>query len=53
LYFKRLEHGKFHWSGAEADGTIALSREELSCLIGSAKLTKKLARNEVSGRLIA
>lgn len=50
LYFKRLERGRFRWPGEGADKTMALTSEELACLIGSAKLEKKLQRNEVLGR---
>lgn len=47
LYFKRLERGHFRWPGVGGDKTMTLTSEELNCLIGSAKLEKKLARNEV------
>jgi len=53
LYFKRLERGKFRWPDEGADNKMILTNEELMCLIGSAKLEKKLKRNEVSERLIA
>ena len=53
LYFKRLERGHFRWPGEGADKTMVLTNEELACLIGSAKLEKKLSRREVSERLIA
>jgi transposase len=50
LYFKRLERGRFRWPNEDSDRTMVLSGEELACLIGSAKLEKKLKRNEVFGR---
>jgi len=53
LYFKRLERGHFRWPGVGEENTITLSSEELACLIGSAKLEKKLKRNEVSERLVS
>ena len=52
LYFKRLERGRFRWPGIGESRTMPLTSEELLCLIGSAKLEKKLNRNEVSERLI-
>ena len=53
LYFKRLERGRFRWPGAGEDNKMVLTNEELMCLIGSAKLEKKLNRREVLERLIA
>ena len=53
LYFKRLERGRFRWPEEGGDNKMLLTNEELKCLIGSAKLEKKLKRNEVSERLIA
>ena len=53
LYFKRLERGRFLWPAAGDDNKMVLSSEELMCLIGSAKLEKKLSRKEVSERFIA
>lgn len=52
LYFKRLERGRFRWPDADKENTMLLTSEEMSCLIGSAKLEKKLKRNEVSGQKI-
>ncbi len=49
LYFKRLERGHFRWPSAE-EKTMQLSSEELSLLIGGAKLEKKLKRQEVFER---
>jgi len=54
LYFKRLERGHFRaWPDVNGENTMTLSGEELACLIGSAKLEKKLKRNEVSERVFA
>jgi len=53
LYFKRLERGRFRWPSVGEENTMTLSNEELACLIGSAKLEKKLSRNEVFERSIA
>jgi len=53
IYFKRLERGRFRWPSEEEEQTMILTNEELSCLIGSAKLEKKLKRNEVTERLIS
>ena len=54
LYFKRLERGHFRWPGLEdGEKTMALSSEELSCLISSAKLEKKLKRSEVFERKVS
>jgi len=53
LYFKRLERGHFRWPAAGGDNKMILSSEELLCLIGSAKLEKKLSRKEVAERSIA
>ena len=53
LYFKRLERGRFRWPEIGDSNTMALTSEEFSCLIGSAKLEKKLRRNEVRERSIA
>lgn len=53
LYFKRLERGHFRWPNAGDDKTMTLTNEEMACLIGSAKLEKKLARNELSQRCVS
>ena len=53
LYFKRLERGHFRWPDAGAESTMSLSTDELTCLIGSAKLEKKLRRKEIFERSIA
>lgn len=52
LYFKRLERGRFHWPVESDERVMTFSNEELSCLIDSAKLEKKLLRNEVLERKI-
>lgn len=53
LYFKRLERGHFRWPRTGGENKMLLTNEELSCLIGSAKLEKKLKRNEVLERNIS
>jgi len=53
LYFKRLERGHFRWPSEGESNTMTLTGEELTCLIGSAKLEKKLSRKEVNERSIA
>jgi transposase len=52
LYFKRLERGHFRWPGAGSDSTMTLTSEEMTCLIGSAKLEKKLTRKELPQRCV-
>jgi len=53
LHFKRLERGRFRWPAEGEEKTMILTNEELSWLIGSAKLEKKLNRDEVLGRRIS
>jgi len=53
MYLKRLERGRFRWPDVGDDNKMVLTSEELTCLIGSAKLEKKLKRKEVSERLIS
>ena len=53
LYFKRLERGRFRWPDVGEDNKMQLTAEELNCLIGSAKLEKKLKRKEVFERSVA
>lgn len=53
LYFKRLERGHFRWPSSDGDTTMKLDSAELSCLIDSARLEKKLRRNEVFERKIS
>ena len=52
LYFKRQERGHFRWPSDGESNTMILSSEELMCLIGSARLEKKLSRKEVLERSI-
>jgi len=53
LYFKRLERGRFRWPSEGGNTTMRLTNEELACLIGSARLEKKLLRKEVIERTVA
>lgn len=50
LYFKRLEKGHFRWPGDGKTATMDLSGEELSILLGGAKVELKFRRNEVIER---
>ncbi len=50
LYFKRLEKGHFRWPNPGEDATMTLSGEELSILLGGAKVELKIRRNEVVER---
>ena len=52
IYFKRLERGRFRWPTEGEEKEMILTSEELSCLISSAKLEKKLKRNEIIERSI-
>jgi transposase len=52
LYFKRLERGRFRWLSGEESTTMLLDVDELSCLIDSARLEKKLRRKEIIERQI-
>lgn len=51
LYFKRLEKGHFRWPSEGDTATMTLSCEELSILLGGAKVELKLRRNEVTERM--
>lgn len=53
LYFKRLERGRFRWPTEGDAGTMVLDAKELTCLIDSARLEKKLRRKEVFERQIS
>jgi len=53
LYFKRLERGKFRWPMVGGEKTMVLTNEELACLIGSAKLEKKLSRNDLPQKCVS
>ena len=51
LLFKRLEKGHFRWPTEGSEATMTLSAEELSILLGGARVELKLRRNEVTERL--
>jgi transposase len=53
LHFKRLERGRFRWPSEGNASTMILDADELSCLIDSARLEKKLGRKEVFERKIS
>jgi len=53
LYFKRLERGHFRWPPEGGDKGMVLDVMELSCIIDSARLEKKLSRKEVFERQIS
>ena len=53
LYFKRLERGRLRWPDVGDENKMILTGEELMCLIGSAKLEKKLKRCVVLERTVA
>ena len=50
LYFKRLEKGHFRWPTVGDTETMTLTGEELSILLGGARVELKLKRNEVFER---
>ena len=50
LYFKRLEKGHFRWPAVGDSATMTLTGEELSILLGGARVELKLKRNEVIER---
>jgi len=52
LYFKRLEKGHFRWPAPGDEATMALTGEELSILLGGARVELKLRRNEVHERRV-
>ena len=52
LYFKRLEKGHFRWPEVGEEQTMALTGQELSILLGGAKVELKLKRNEVTERRV-
>ena len=52
LLFKRLEKGRFRWPAAGSEATMALSGEELSFLLGGARLELKLRRKDLIGKQI-
>jgi transposase len=50
LYFKRLEKGHFKWPSAGESAVMRMTSDELSILLGGAKIELKLKRNEVTER---
>lgn len=50
LHFKRLEKGRFKWPAAGEGATMMLTAEELTFLLGGAKIEVKLSRREVVER---
>jgi len=52
LYFKRLEKGHFRWPAVGNEATMTLTGEELSILLGGARVELKLKRNEVFERQV-
>lgn len=52
LYFKRLEKGHIKWPNDNSSATMTLTAEELSILLGGAKVELKLRRNEVTERRV-
>ena len=50
LYFKRLEKGHFRWPAVGDSATMTLTGEELSILLGGARVELKLKRDEVFER---
>jgi len=53
LLFKRLEKGRFRWPATAEEATMTLTAEELSILLGGARVELKLRRNEVFERRIS
>ena len=49
LYFKRLERGRFAWPAKSGTATMPLSEEEIGCLLGGTKLTRRILGQEVTG----
>ena len=52
LYFKRLEKGHFRWPGAGESAVMTMTSEELSILLGGAKIELKRKRNVVTERRV-
>ena len=52
LYFKRLEKGHFRWPAVGDSATMTLTGEELTILLGGARVELKLKRNEVFERQV-
>jgi transposase len=53
LLFKRFEKGRLRWPATGSDSTMELTSEELSILLGGAKVERKLRRDEVTERVAA
>lgn len=52
LYFKRLEKGHFRWLATGDSATMTVTGEELSILLGGARVELKLRRTEVNERRV-
>jgi len=52
LYFKRLEKGRFRWPDDGEGSVMTLTSEELSILLGGAKIELKLRRKAVTERRV-
>jgi len=52
LHFKRLEKGGFGWPQPGEEATMTLTGEELTIVLGGARVEQKLRRNEVSERRV-
>ena len=52
LHFKRLEKGHFRWPADGEEPTMALTGEELNCLLGGTRIELKLKRNSVFERRV-
>ena len=50
LHFKRLEKGRFRWPEPGEGATMSLTGEELSILLGGARIELKLKRKQVLER---
>jgi transposase len=51
LYTKRIEKGHYHWPKPGEEATMTLTSEELQILLGGARVTLKIQRNEVIERI--
>jgi hypothetical protein len=47
-----LEKGRFKWPTDDGESTMSLTDEEMELLLGNAKLTQKIRRQEVTERVI-
>ena len=52
LYFKRLKKGHFKWPTVGESSVMTMTSEELSILLGVAKIELKLRRREVTERRV-